>query len=62
MKPVCDCFCIATIVIAWSVAVEPLLASDIQMQIQELISQGVSIRNVAKTLHMAKGTVQKYRK
>jgi DNA invertase Pin-like site-specific DNA recombinase len=38
------------------------IASDIQMQIQELISQGVSIRNVAKTLHVAKGTVQKYRK
>jgi DNA invertase Pin-like site-specific DNA recombinase len=38
------------------------IASDIQTQIQELISQGVSVRNVAKTLHVAKGTVQKYRK
>jgi DNA invertase Pin-like site-specific DNA recombinase len=38
------------------------IASDIQTQIQKLISQGVSIRNVAKTLHVAKGTVQKYRK
>jgi DNA invertase Pin-like site-specific DNA recombinase len=34
----------------------------IQTQIQELINQGVSIRNVAKTLHVAKGTVQKYMK
>jgi DNA invertase Pin-like site-specific DNA recombinase len=38
------------------------IASDIQTQIQELIKQGVSIRKVAKTLHVAKGTVQKYMK
>src|SRR5207248_251411 len=38
------------------------IASDIQIQIQELIKQGVSIRQVAKTLHIAKGTVQKYMK
>jgi DNA invertase Pin-like site-specific DNA recombinase len=38
------------------------IASDVQIQIQELIKQGVSIRQVAKTLHVAKGTVQKYKK
>jgi len=37
------------------------VASDIQIQIQKLINQGVSIRNVAKTLQVAKGTVQKYK-
>ena len=35
------------------------IPSDIQLQIQELINQGVSIRQAAKTLHVAKGTVQK---
>jgi DNA invertase Pin-like site-specific DNA recombinase len=38
------------------------IASDVQIQIQELIKQGESIRQVAKTLHVAKGTVQKYMK
>ena len=38
------------------------VASDIQIQIRELIQQGVSIRNAAKQLHIAKGTVQKYMK
>jgi DNA invertase Pin-like site-specific DNA recombinase len=38
------------------------VADETQTQIQELISQGISIRNVAKTLHIAKGTVQKYMK
>jgi DNA invertase Pin-like site-specific DNA recombinase len=38
------------------------VADDIQAQIQTFINQDVSIRNVAKTLHMAKGTVQKYMK
>jgi DNA invertase Pin-like site-specific DNA recombinase len=38
------------------------IASDVQIQIQELIKQGASIRQVAKTLHVAKGTVQKYMK
>src|SRR3954452_8427028 len=38
------------------------IASDVQIQIQELIKQGESIRQVAKTLHIAKGTVQKYMK
>ena len=36
------------------------VASDIQTQIRELIRQGVSIRQAAKTLNVAKGTVQKY--
>jgi putative DNA-invertase from lambdoid prophage Rac len=36
--------------------------SDIQIHIRELINQGISIRRVAKTLHVAKGTVQKYMK
>ncbi len=36
------------------------VAADVQIQIQELIKQGVSIRQTAKTLHVAKGTVQKY--
>jgi DNA invertase Pin-like site-specific DNA recombinase len=38
------------------------IASDVQIQIQELIKQGTSIRQAAKTLHIAKGTVQKYMK
>jgi len=38
------------------------VAPEIQTQIPELISKGVSIRQVAKTLHIAKGTVQKYMK
>jgi DNA invertase Pin-like site-specific DNA recombinase len=38
------------------------VASNIKTQIRDLIIQGVSIRKVAKTLHIAKGTVQKYMK
>ena len=38
------------------------VTDDIQTQIQELINQGASIRNVAKKLNVAKGTVQKYMK
>ncbi len=38
------------------------VAEDIQTKIQALINQGISIRNVAKSLHVAKGTVQKYMK
>jgi DNA invertase Pin-like site-specific DNA recombinase len=38
------------------------IADTIRTQIQELINQGVSIRNVAKQLSVAKGTVQKYMK
>ena len=38
------------------------VAGETQTQIQELISQGVSIRTVAKQLNVAKGTVQKYMK
>lgn len=38
------------------------VADSIQTQIQELISQGVSIRQVAKQLKVAKGTVMKYKK
>jgi DNA invertase Pin-like site-specific DNA recombinase len=38
------------------------VADKIQTQIQELISQGVSIRQVARQLNSAKGTVQKYMK
>lgn len=38
------------------------VAPNIQIQIQELINQGVPIRQVAKTLRVAKGTVQKYMK
>lgn len=37
------------------------VADNIQTQIQELINQGVSIRNVAKQLSVAKGTVMKYK-
>jgi DNA invertase Pin-like site-specific DNA recombinase len=37
------------------------VADDIQAEIQELINQGVSIRNVAKQLNVAKGTVMKYK-
>jgi DNA invertase Pin-like site-specific DNA recombinase len=37
------------------------VADTMQMQIQELIKQGVSIRNVAKQLNVAKGTVMKYK-
>ena len=38
------------------------VADTIQTKIQELIKQGVSIRNVAKQLSIAKGTVMKYKK
>jgi DNA invertase Pin-like site-specific DNA recombinase len=38
------------------------VASNIKTQIRDLIIQGVSIRKAAKTLHIAKGTVQKYMK
>ena len=38
------------------------VADDVQTQIQELINQGISIRNTAKQLKVAKGTVQKYMK
>lgn len=38
------------------------VSDSIQTQIQELINQGVSIRNVARQLNVAKGTVQKYMK
>jgi DNA invertase Pin-like site-specific DNA recombinase len=38
------------------------VASDIQTQVRELIRQGASIRQAAKTLNVAKGTVQKYMK
>jgi DNA invertase Pin-like site-specific DNA recombinase len=37
------------------------VADTIQTKIQELISQGVSIRNVAKQLEVSKGTVMKYK-
>jgi DNA invertase Pin-like site-specific DNA recombinase len=37
------------------------VADSIQTQIQELINKGVSIRNVAKHLNVAKGTVMKYK-
>jgi len=37
------------------------VADTIQTQIHELINQGISIRNVAKQLNVAKGTVMKYK-
>ena len=37
------------------------VAPAIQTQVQDLINQGMSVRTVAKTLHVAKGTVQKYK-
>ena len=37
------------------------VADSLQTQIQELIDKGVSIRNVAKQLNVAKGTVMKYK-
>src|SRR5258708_15900457 len=37
-----------------------MVADTIQTKIQELINQGISIRNVAKQLSVAKGTVMKY--
>lgn len=37
------------------------VAGAIQTKIQELINQGISIRNVAKQLNVAKGTVMKYK-
>jgi DNA invertase Pin-like site-specific DNA recombinase len=37
------------------------VADSIQTQIQKLINKGVSIRNVAKQLNVAKGTVMKYK-
>jgi DNA invertase Pin-like site-specific DNA recombinase len=37
------------------------VADAIQTQIQELINKGVSIRNIAKQLNVAKGTVMKYK-
>jgi DNA invertase Pin-like site-specific DNA recombinase len=38
------------------------VSDEIQTKIQALISQGKSIRTVAKQLNVAKGTVQKYMK
>jgi DNA invertase Pin-like site-specific DNA recombinase len=37
------------------------VADSLQTHIQELIDKGVSIRNVAKQLNVAKGTVMKYK-
>jgi DNA invertase Pin-like site-specific DNA recombinase len=37
------------------------VTDTIQTKIQELINQGISIRNVAKQLNVAKGTVMKYK-
>lgn len=37
------------------------VAGTIQTKIQELINQGISIRNVARQLKVAKGTVMKYK-
>ena len=38
-----------------------IVADTIQTKIQELIKRGMSIRNVAKQLNVAKGTVMKYK-
>lgn len=38
-----------------------IVADTIQIHIQDLISQEISIRNVAKQLNIAKGTVMKYK-